>query len=356
MKDEVGFAVVGCGVIGRTHADQAVSCEGAYLAAVVDEAPERAQAFARRYGVPGYSNLEEVLQREDIDVVTVATPSGSHGDVAMRAARAGKHVIVEKPIEVTLEKADAMITVCRENGVKLCVVSQHRFDPSTIAVKRHIDEGRFGKMLLGEATVHWYRSQAYYDSGDWRGTWKLDGGGALMNQSIHTIDLLQHLMGPVERIYAHAGTFNHERIEVEDAAVAVLRFRGGGIGTIVGTTLAYPGLSARVEVFGESGTAVIDGDRLTHLYVRSQEATGGSSYGDQAAVNKATTVGEVGSAAADPSAVSGGGHAAQFIDMIQAIREDREPLVNGAEGKKPLAIILGIYESARTGREVHLPL
>ena len=357
MADTFGFAVVGCGVIGKTHVDQVNAIEGARLVAVVDEVPERAQAFAERYGVPGYSDLRDALRRDDVHAVTVGTPSGLHGGVAIAAAQAGKHVIVEKPIEVTLAKADAMIRACRGNGVKLAVISQHRFDGATAAVKRRIESGEFGRMLLGEAAVNWYRSQAYYDSGDWRGTWALDGGGALMNQSIHTIDLLQYLMGPVESVFAHAGTLNHERIEVEDAAVAVVRFRGGGIGTIVGTTAAYPGLSARLEVFGERGTAVIDRDRLTHLYVRPAESAGAANYGDKGAVNLAERPGgEAMGAAADPAAISGGAHRAQFLDMIDAIRSDREPLVNGEEGRKPLEIILAIYESVRTGRQVTLPL
>lgn len=355
MAREIGFAVAGCGVIGKTHAEQVRAVAGARLVAVADEVPERARAFAEQYGVPGYTDLAELFARDDVDVVTVGTPSGLHAEVAIAAARAGKHVIVEKPIEVTLAKADAMIAACRDAGVKLCVISQHRFDPSTITVKRQIEEGRFGRMLLGEAAVNWYRSQGYYDSGAWRGTWALDGGGALMNQGIHTVDLLQYLMGPVESVFAHMGTLNHQRIEVEDAAVAVLRFQGGGIGTLVGTTIAYPGLSTRVEVFGEKGTAVIEHDKLTHLYLREGGEGADAGYGDRNAVNLAETPqGSHLTAAADPKAIASVGHRAQFEDMIAAIREGREPLVNGIEGRKPLAVILAVYESARTGREVRL--
>lgn len=357
MPETIGFAVVGCGVIGRTHVNQVNAIEDARLVAVVDEIPDRAEAFSELYGVPGYTDLHEALQRDDVHVVTVGTPSGLHGDVAIAAAKAGKHVIVEKPIEITLERADAMIAACREAGVKLCVISQHRFDPSTVTVKRRIEQGLFGRMLLGEAAINWYRSQGYYDSGAWRGTWALDGGGALMNQGIHTVDLLQYLMGPVESVFAHAATLNHRRIEVEDSAVAVLRFRDGGMGTIVGTTLAYPGLSARVEVFGQQGTAVIENDQLTHLYVRDGVESGQVMHRDREAVNLAADPQAADlNTAADPSAISPGGHLAQFMDMIEAVRGDREPMVNGPEGRKPLEIILAIYESARTGKEVHLPL
>ncbi|MHB1683672.1 MAG: Gfo/Idh/MocA family protein [Bacilli bacterium] len=356
MTGALGFAVVGCGVVGKMHAEQVQAIENARLVAVVDEVAERAQAFSERYGVPGYTDLSAMLARDDVQVVTVATPSGLHSDVTIRAARAGKHVIVEKPIEVSLTQADAMIRACREHGVKLTVISQHRFDASTVAVKQRIDNGDFGRMMLGEAAVNWYRSQVYYDSGAWRGTWALDGGGALMNQSIHTIDLLQYLMGPVDSVFAHTRTLHHERIEVEDMAVAVVQFKGGGIGTIVGTTAAYPGLSARVEVFGSKGTAVIDKDRLTHLYLRTETPTEGASHGGKRASNLAEQAqAEATGAVSDPAAIAGGAHRAQFLDMIQAIQTDREPMVSGEEGRKPLAIILAIYESARTGRLVRLP-
>lgn len=355
MAKEIGFAVVGCGVIGKTHAEQVRAIDGIRLVAVADEIPERADAFAKQYGVPGHTSLAELFARDDVDVVTVGTPSGLHADIAIAAARAGKHVVVEKPIEITLAKADAMIAACRDAGVKLCVISQHRFDPSTVALKRHIDNGRFGRTLLGEAAINWYRSQGYYDSGAWRGTWALDGGGALMNQGIHTVDLLQFLMGPVESVFAHTGTLNHQRIEVEDTAVAVLRFKNGAIGTLVGTTIAYPGLSTRVEVFGEKGTAVIERDKLTHLFLREGGEGSDAGYGDKKAVNLAENPeAEDLTAAGDPKVISAGGHRAQFEDMIAAIRENREPLVNGMEGRKPLEIILAVYESARTGREVRL--
>ncbi len=357
MAKQIGFVVVGCGVIGKTHAEQVSAIEGAKLLGVVDEVPELAQKLAEQYGVPGFSRLEDALALPGVDVVTVGTPSGLHGEVAVAAARAGKHVIVEKPIEVNLTKADEMIAECRRHGVKLCVISQHRFDPATIEVKRRVTAGELGNMILGEAAVNWYRSQAYYDSGDWRGTWALDGGGALMNQSIHSIDLLQYLMGPVKSVSAHVRTASHERIEVEDVAVAVVEFVDGGVGTIVGTTAAYPGLSTRVECMGTRGTAVIERDRLTHLYIKPEEAAAGGNYGHRGAVNLAADgVVDAAGAAADPAAISQNAHRAQFLDMIEAVREGREPLVNGEEGRKPLEIILAIYRSAQTGEKVTLPL
>jgi UDP-N-acetyl-2-amino-2-deoxyglucuronate dehydrogenase len=343
----IRFGVIGCGVISQRHAEEILAIEDAELVAVADVEPSRAEAFGQRYGIDWYDDFHFLLDRTDIDVINVCTPSGMHARFATAAARAGKHVIVEKPIDISLPKADEMIESCRRAGVKLCVISQHRFDPATIKVKQMMMEGALGRPILGEAAVNWYRSQGYYDSAEWRGTWEWDGGGVLMNQSIHTIDLLQYLMGPVESVQAHMGTLNHDRIEVEDVAVAIVRFRNGGLGTIVGTTAAYPGLSARLEIFGTQGSAVIDSDKLTHLYVAKGGIEGGQYKVE--AENLAETELEVD--VAYPSA-----HRLQFLDMMNAIRENREPLVNGEEGRKGLEIIQAIYQSARTGSAVSLPI
>lgn len=348
MNCEFRFAIIGCGVISQTHQEQIAAIDGASLVAVSDTNEEKARRMAEKTGADWYVDYREMLKREDIDIVNILTPSGMHAEMAIEAARAGKHVIVEKPMDITLEKAKMMIQECRQAGVKLAVISQHRFDPSTVRVKADVEAGKFGDMVLGQAAVNWYRTQGYYDSGDWRGTWDLDGGGALMNQSIHTIDLLQYLMGPVESIQAYTATLAHERIEVEDVAVASIRFKNGALGTITGTTSAYPGLSARLEVFGTHGTAVIDNDQLTHQYLRAADEQG-AMYGGGEAVNLAAQESAVdGIGAADPAAINGYAHRLQILDMMDAIREDREPLVNGEEGLKPLEIILAIYKSAQT--------
>lgn len=351
MTEEIRFAIIGVGVIGKQHQEQIAQIAGARLVAVADVVAERAKEFGEQYGVDWYNDYHEMLQRDDIDVVNITTPSGMHAEMTIAAAKAGKHVITEKPMEITLEKAEAMMTACREAGVKLSVISQHRFDASTVRVKADVEAGKFGKMVLGQAAVNWYRSQEYYDSGDWRGTWELDGGGALMNQSIHTIDLLQYLMGPVESVSAEMGTLTHERIEVEDVAVATVKFKNGALGTIVGTTSAFPGFSARLEVFGTTGSAVIDSDKLTHLYHRMEGETG-AMYGKGKSINLAESSEVSGSGAADPAAINGLAHRLQFQDMIDAIHDDREPLINGEEGLKPLKIILAIYQSAQTGKSV----
>ncbi|GGE16402.1 oxidoreductase [Marinithermofilum abyssi] len=350
MAKEMGFAIIGAGVICHTHAKEISEMEGARLVAVADVSEEKARKFGEMYGVDWYRDYRDMLKREEVDIVNICTPSGLHAEMAIDAARVGKHVIVEKPMDITLEKADAMIEAFRKARKKLSVISQHRFDYATQKVKREIAAGSLGRLVMAEAAVNWYRPQAYYDKDAWRGTWELDGGGSLMNQSIHTIDLLQYLMGPVESIFAQGGTLTHKRIEVEDVAVATVKFKNGGVGSIVGTTSAYPGLTTRLELFGTEGSAVIENDRLTHFYLRAKEEGGRP-------VNLARVgqpAGETG--ASDPAAIPGRSHREQFIDMVRAIREDREPSVNGVEGRKPLEIILAIYRSIETGRPVHLPL
>jgi len=351
MKKELGCALIGCGVISRTHASQITELDGARLVAVADVIEEKAKKVAEEFSCDYYIDYHQMLQREDIDVVHVLTPSGMHADVAIDAARAGKHVISEKPMDITMEKARLMIEECNRANVKLGVISQHRFDDATVKLKEVIDEGKLGNIVIGNCAVNFYRSQGYYDSGEWRGTWALDGGGSLMNQSIHTIDLLQYLAGPIESIYAHTATLAHVRIEVEDAAVATVRFKSGAIGTIVGTTSAYPGLANRVEIFGTSGSAVIDDDELTHLYFK-RKSEEGSSYGDGKAVNVANEYMSNFSANVTVS----NSHGREIADFLDAIRDNREPLINGLEGMKPLEIILAIYQSAQTGQEITLPL
>ncbi|CAK4836401.1 unnamed protein product [Aphanomyces euteiches] len=258
-------------------------------------------------------------------------------------------------MEIQMQRMDDMIAAFREADKKLSVISQHRFDAATIEVKRDIEEGKFGKMILCTAAVNWYRSQAYYDSGDWRGTWAMDGGGALMNQSIHTIDLLQHLAGPVESVHAQIATLGHERIEVEDVAVATIKFKSGALGTIVGTTCAYPGLSARVEIFAEKGTAVIDGDALTYKKFKVAEDKA-NFYGTvEVTEEEKEAMTAAAPAGADPRSALNNAHRLQFEDMIAAIHENREPFINGIEGRAPVEIILAIYESAKTGKTIQFP-
>lgn len=349
INREIGFAIIGTGFISNIHAEAISQIPKANLVAIASIDEGGVKKFANQYNVRPYLDHLEMLQREDIDIVCICTPSGLHGDIAMDALRYGKHVIIEKPMEISLEKADQIINFANEAGLKVAVVSQHRFDPSVIQVKSQIDSGRLGKLVMAEIAVNWYRTQDYYDNGQWRGTWKMDGGGVLMNQSIHTIDLMQYFMGPVESVYALVDTLAHERIEVEDVAAAVVRFKNGALGTISCTTAAYPGYSNRLELFGSNGSAVIDADQLTHLYFKDSE-NGGVPVNDAPRENDENPTG-----AANPMAIKSDAHRLQFEDMIDSIQTNREPQVNGYEGRKPLEIILAIYKSAREGKSIHLP-
>lgn len=350
MAQPLRFGVIGCGVIGATHAEAIRSLPDAELVAVADTVPERARALGEKFGVPAYASLDEMLEREGLDVVNVCTPSGMHGEHACAAMRSGRHVIVEKPMEITHSAIEEMLRVQREAGVKMAVISQHRFDPATRQIHALIEEGALGRLVLGNAQIPWWRSQAYYDSGAWRGTWELDGGGVLMNQSIHSIDLLQWLMGRVRSVCAYTDTLVHE-MQTEDVAAAALRFESGALGTIAATTGAYPGVITRIEIFGNEGTAIIENDQLAVLRLKRDEKEAAGPYGAPAA---SVSRGD-GGTAQNPAAVSAGTHAAQIADMIRAIREDGTPLVDGLAGRHGVDIILAIYESARTGKEVVLP-
>jgi UDP-N-acetyl-2-amino-2-deoxyglucuronate dehydrogenase len=351
MTERLRFALIGCGVIGPLHAEAISSLPDALLVAVADIIFERAQKLAEKYGATPYQDYREMLARERLDVVNICTPSGLHGEHACAVMRSGRHVIVEKPMEIRREALDEMLRVQQETGVKLAVISQHRFDPASHQVHDLVEEGAFGRLVLGNVQVPWWRSQQYYDSGAWRGTWALDGGGVLMNQSIHSIDLLRWLMGPVRSIYAYTDTLAH-RMETEDVAVAVLRFASGALGTIAVTTAAYPGVTTRVEIFGDKGSAVIENDSLSYLHLARDDREEVDSYGINAPQH--TQVTESSSAAQNPAALSASTHAIQIADMIRAIRENGTPLVDGYAGRQPVEIILGIYESARTHKEVIL--
>ena len=236
-----GFGIVGCGMISRFHADGLSEVPNAKLVAVSSRADANRQKMAAKYGCDTHADYRELVARKDIDIITIATPSGAHLEPVLAAARAGKHVIVEKPIEITLARCDAMIKACKENHVMLCGIFPYRFTPGARALKRAVDQGRFGRLTVGDAYNKWYRTQDYYDSGAWRGTWKLDGGGATMNQGIHAVDLIQWYLGPVAAVTAFTDCLTHERIEIEDTAVAALRYRNGALGVIECATSVYPG-------------------------------------------------------------------------------------------------------------------
>lgn len=348
----LGFGIVGCGMIAHFHARAIADVRGATLRAVYTSNPEHGKSVVETGGGRAdiHTKLDELLGRKDIDVVCVCTPSGAHLEPAVKAAHAGKHVVVEKPLEINLFRCDLLIKACRDQGVQLCTIFPSRFGDANRELKRAIDAGRFGRLTLGETTVKWWRPQEYYDGGGWRGTWKLDGGGALMNQAIHNVDLLQYMMGPVVEVGAFTSLLAHERIEVEDTAVAALRFANGALGVLQATTSVYPGLPKTIAIHGDKGSAIIEQDDLVAWTFAKPIPK------DKEILGKFAKKSGAKGGASDPKAISHAGHARQLADFAKAIRTGDDPLVDGAEGRKSVEIILAIYQSQATGRIVKLPL
>jgi len=349
MARPIRFGVIGTGV-GASFIAQAASNmadEGLVrLVAVADIDEERVRQFAEKWRLPAwYTDHRRMLEEADIDAVTIHTPHYLHHPMALDSARAKKHTLVDKPMAVSLREADEMMRVAGENGVKLGVIFQSRFDPAAQRIKEAADGGRLGRLILGEAVVEWFRDQDYYEKSPWRGRWTTEGGGALINQAIHTIDLLRWIMGPVDRLWAQTGTVAH-KIEVEDLAAAVARFKNGALGIIQGSTAVYPGLPTRLEVHGTRGTAILEGEALKTWSIMGEE---------EAAEAGARAEGGLRSWAR-PELVPATNHASLLRDFAHSILEDREPRVNGVEGRQSLELIRAIYRAAKTGRIVSFPL
>ena len=323
--------MIGSGNISATHVRALAGIGGATLAGVYGPRLERAQALADTAGGRGYDSLDRLLDAESPDMVVVGTPSGLHGEHGGIAARRGVHVLVEKPIEITVARVDALIAQASAAGVALGVVFQDRVKPGVRALKTALDANAVGRLSLVRAQVPWWRPPEYYRDSRWRGTWALDGGGALMNQGIHTVDLLLWLCGPVTRVSAKAVTRCHD-IEVEDTAVAILEFANGAVGTLEATTCAYPGRPRRIEISGSTGTAILDGDRF------EPGAQGSAKVAPQ---NVASPV------VSDVSP-----HRDVIVDFIDAFRNHRPPACDGREGRRSVELIEAIYESSRRARPI----
>ncbi len=345
-----GFGIVGCGMIAHFHARAVGDIRGASVVACYDTMPAAADRFAQAESCTAYHDLKAMMADPRVDVVTICTPSGAHMEPAVAAAKAGKHVIVEKPLEITLSRCDRIIEACEKTGVVLSTIFPSRFHESSQLLKKAVDQGRFGRLTMGDAYVKWYRTQQYYDSGAWRGTWKLDGGGALMNQAIHSVDLLAWLMGPVEDISARTAQLAHERIEVEDVAVATLRFSNGALGVIEATTAAFPGVLKRIEIHGSEGSAILEEENITKWEFATQKRSDAVLRERMAGRTK------TGGGAADPSAIGHHGHTELFKNVLTAIKTGTQPLIDGREGRRSVEIILAIYKAAEIGRAVQLPL
>jgi predicted dehydrogenase len=351
MPAPLGFALVGCGMIARFHARAIGEIPGGRVAALVSRTPANAAQLLAETGTPTcpvFTTLADALAAPGVDAVVITTPSGAHLDPAVQAAAAGKHVVVEKPLEITPDRCDRIIEACDRHRVKLCTIFPSRFADSSAVLKQAVDAGRFGRLTLGETTCKWWRTQAYYDDGGWKGTQALDGGGAMMNQAIHSVDLLLWMMGEPTHVSGFTATLAHERIEVEDTAVAVVRFRSGALGVIQATTSVHPGYPKTIAVHGDRGSAVIEQEDVLRW-----DFTPPLPADDEVKKRFAAKVGASGGAA-DPKAISHEGHRRQLADFVAAIRDDRPPAVDGREGRKAVALICGVYESQRTGRAVQI--
>ena len=347
----LGFAIVGCGMIARFHVRALAEIPGTRVAALVSRSGTSASALIQEMNLkpcPVFSTVEEALAAPGVNAVIITTPSGAHAEPAIAAAKAGKHIVVEKPLEITGERCQQIIDACDKYNVKLCTIFPSRFGDANIALKKAIEAGKFGRLTLGETTCKWWRSQAYYDDGGWKGTQALDGGGALMNQAIHSVDLLLWMMGDVATVSGFTATLAHERIEVEDTATAILRFRSGALGVIQATTSVHPGYPKMLAIHGNRGSAVIEQDDVLKWDFTPET--------NEDVVTRQRFAAKVGASggAADPKAISYEGHRRQLADFVQAIRTNTAPQVDGREGKKAVELSRAIYESQATGRIVEL--
>jgi len=340
VPERFRIALVGCGRISKNHFEAIARVPELELVGVADIVPDRARAAGDANGVPWFTSLGDMLHGVECDVVTVATPSGLHPEHGIEAARAGKHVVSEKPMAISLEGADAVIAACREAGVRLFVVKQNRLNPSIQLLQRAVRKGRFGRIHSANCTVRWARPQEYYDQAPWRGTWAMDGG-AFMNQASHYVDLVQWLAGPVTSVTAITAT-QERRIEAEDSGAAVLRFANGGIGVLDITMLTYPrNLEGSITILGDRGSVKIGGTAVNKV-----ETWLFAEYDDDDKLVEA--------ASTSPPNVYGFGHGGYYRNVVSVLRGEAEPETDGREGRKSLEIILAVYESARTGREVRL--
>lgn len=336
----MNFAIIGCGHIAKKHAAAIQAIPGAQLVAVCDQVPGQMTDYVRNYGAKAYSDFRRLLEDPVVEVVNICTPSGHHVVAAMEAAKAKKHVLMEKPLALTLEDADAMIRCCRENRVKLAVVHPNRFRPVMIELRKLVDRGLFGRLSHANVTVRWNRNQAYYDQASWRGTKAMDGG-VLMNQAIHSLDLLLWFMGEVVEVQSMCAT-RLRRIEAEDVAAGIVRFTNGALGIIEAATTIYPqNLEESISIFGENGSVKIGG-KTANLFEILQVAS----------LSEEETKEIVERVKSDPFGIPG--HQWIIEDMIQAIQNDVEPVVNGEEGKKALELVLALCQSAETGQAVGL--
>ena len=343
---KIGFAIVGAGNAAKMHAEAVRAIPHAQVRVICNRAEAKGRPLAEAFDAEWTPDYRQAVARDDVEAVCVCTPSGTHAEIAEAAAQAGKHLAVEKPIDVTLERADRIIHAAQHAGVKMTCIFHNRFTIGVYKARQALGQGRLGKLTLAEASVKWYRPQEYYDA-SWRGTRALDGGGALMNQAIHTIDLMQWLAGPVDTVFGHTATLAHQ-MQTEDTASAVVTFRNGALGVIQGATSCWPGEQARLALHGERGTIVLKEGRIATWKLADADP---DEELQMLALER-----DLGSGSSDPQEIGYELHRRQITDLVEAIREDRPPAVEGVEARRAVEIVLAIYESAQQGAIVTLPL
>lgn len=337
---KINIGIIGTGSIVKTYAKCIDELADAQLIALYTKSANRKGSAEKEFGVPVFSSMDEFLQNE-IDLICVCNESGRHGEAIKAAALAGKHVLSEKPLETTSEKIDEVIAICKAQNVKLGCTLQNRCSTDYERVAEAVNSGKLGKLIMGNAHINWYRPESYYADSDWKGTFEYDGGAAFINQGIHTIDLLLHLMGPVKSVFGKVGTLVHT-IEGEDVGAGILNFQNGAIGTITAGTALYPGYPERIEIYGEKGSILMEGGRIKAWNIKHAPAP------------KIVSDENKGSGAADPTAIGHQNHKKVIEDMIEAIQNDRSPMVNGSEARKAVALVTAIYESSRQEKLIFL--
>lgn len=342
MKKKIGFGIIGCGMIANWHAQAINDACYSTLVGVTDINENARIEFADKYEICSYETTEDMFDAPEIDVICICTPSGLHAKLAIQAANAKKHIVLEKPMAITVEECNDIINACEKNRVKITVISQLRFTPAIQTIKEALLERKLGKVVMCNLYMKFHRSQQYYDNGGWKGTWKMDGGGALMNQGIHGIDLIQYIMGPVKSLSSYAKTLTRN-IEVEDTACAILEYENNALGTVQSTTSLSPGSPRIIEICGDKGTIILEEDSIIKWDIEGEEIP----------VNVIIENTDS-DTANNPSSFNIDGHLMQIEDMVEAIQEDRAPLVDHYEGKKAVEIITAIYKSSKTGKKVVL--
>ncbi|HBN85686.1 MAG TPA: oxidoreductase [Clostridiales bacterium] len=333
----IRFGIAGCGMIADWHAQSILHVEGAELVGASSRNPKSRDAFCLKYGIKPFESYEAMLKDPSVDAICICTPSGLHASMAVQAAQAGKHIVVEKPMAITTAECDQMIEACEKYNVLLSVIFQSRYSKPFRQLKNAVDKGWLGRMTYGDVYMKFIRDPAYYTGSTWKGTWNMDGGGALMNQGIHGVDLLLYLMGDVKSVYGHAKTLVHD-IETDDTTSAVVEYKSGALGIIQASTSVYPGVPRKIEISGNRGTVVVEEDVITSWDIKDMKVP------EDVIVTKNDDF-----SAADPSAFTIEGHVNQFTDIVNSFRQGKRPFVDQYEGKRSVELVCAVYDSSKKG-------